>query len=56
MITRREFDRLTDDQKFGFLYASAVAADHAGRALAAMMEDYQKRLEAIEKERLGTSG
>lgn len=55
MLTRAEFDRCSDDDKFDFLYRYAVAAERASEALAATMELLDRRLRAIETKRSGSA-
>jgi hypothetical protein len=51
MISRQQFDRLSDDQKFDHLYEMCVAAERAGAGLAATVDILRKQLEAIENRR-----
>ena len=51
MLTRQEFDRLNDDEKFDYLHRHAIAAYRAGEAMAANVEDLRTRLAAIEARR-----
>jgi len=48
MVSRADFDRLPEDQKFDLLYRCAASAERASEALAAAMELFQKRLATIE--------
>jgi hypothetical protein len=52
-LSREEFENLTDPEKLLWLYDQILQIRRADVVTGAILEDYKKRLEAIENKRPG---